>query len=132
MTPPQCTQEMMGCTSAEFQRHIQLKMDKWNTLYAEDMCHDNVHIDHIKPLGAGGDVRELCHYTNLQPLLPHHNSQKRATWSELDEQTWWSTILYACDNTDIYWPSSLGVMHNDFVIWKSLHMLSSVAASVCS
>ena len=117
----------MGCTSTEFQRHMQLKMDKWNSLYAEDMCPDNVHIDHIKPLGAGGDVRELCHYTNLQPLLPHHNSQKRATWSERDEHTWRSTILHARDNTDIYWPSALGVMRNDSVIWKSLHMLSSVA-----
>jgi len=117
----------MGCTNAEFQRHIQRKMDKWNSLYAEDMGPDNVHIDHIKPLGAGGDVRELCHYTNLQPLLPHHNSQKRATWSALDENTWRSTILYASDNADIYWPASLGAMKNDSVIWTSLHLLCSVA-----
>lgn len=41
------------------------------------------HIDHIKPLAIAEreeDLYELCHYTNLQPLLVAENLKKSSIY----------------------------------------------------
>jgi hypothetical protein len=44
------------------------------------------HIDHIKPFTAFDDLtdpeqqREVCHYTNLQPLWAEDNLRKGGEW----------------------------------------------------
>lgn len=67
--------ELLGCTWEEAFSHIE-------SLFTEGMNWDNRsewHIDHKKPLDLATneeELRELCHYTNLQPLWAEDNLKK--------------------------------------------------------
>lgn len=89
----------------------------------DTMHRSTVHIDHIKPartladfvnkadsnlfthinhcLRQGVDdddtmrcIKEICHYTNLQPLTPHQNLAKQGRWTPEDELFWREHIIF--------------------------------------
>ena len=84
--------------------HIQAKMDIYNTQNpgSTQMSFHNVELDHIKPVQQFG--LEMCHYTNIQPMLKEANRSKGGKWSEVDETFWKTHILYQHAFTDIYAP----------------------------
>jgi hypothetical protein len=67
----------LGMSIEDFRLYIE-------KLFVEDMTWDNYgewHIDHIKPLSAfdltdDEQVKEACHYSNLQPLWALDNMKK--------------------------------------------------------
>ena len=69
------TQEMLGIDWEIAKQHIERQFTKgmnWNN-YGE------WHIDHIIPLASASTserLKELCHYTNLQPLWAEYNLSK--------------------------------------------------------
>jgi len=69
------TQEMLGIDWEVAKQHIERQFNKgmnWNN-YGE------WHIDHIIPLSSASTserLKELCHYTNLQPLWAEDNLSK--------------------------------------------------------
>ena len=70
------TQEMLGIDLEIAKQHIERQFTKgmnWNN-YGE------WHIDHIIPLASASTperLKELCHYTNLQPLWAEDNLSKK-------------------------------------------------------
>lgn len=78
------TLEFLGCTTKHFRNHIEAK-------FRDGMTWENYgsvwHLDHIKPFAAFDNLldkeqqREVCHYTNLQPLLADENRSKGAKWT---------------------------------------------------
>ena len=66
------TQEMLGVDWEVVKKHIERKFKKgmnWNN-YGE------WHIDHIIPLASAKTpekLKQLCHYTNLQPMWAEEN-----------------------------------------------------------
>lgn len=70
----------LGCSIEELKTHIESK-------FAPGMTWENYgikgwHIDHIKPLAKFDlkdevQLKEACHYTNLQPLWWQDNLEKR-------------------------------------------------------
>lgn len=70
-------EELLGCDFKKAISHIESQ-------FTEGMTWDNHgfygwHIDHIIPLSSGEtikQVKELCHYTNLQPLWAKDNFSK--------------------------------------------------------
>lgn len=73
----------LGCTIDEFKQHIESQ-------FRDGMNWDNHsrgeaawHLDHIKPLSLLKDIsdidtlKEICHYTNYQPLWEKENLQKQ-------------------------------------------------------
>jgi hypothetical protein len=69
------TQQILGCTIKEFIVYIQSKFKKGMTLEN----HGEWHLDHIIPLATATteeEVKELCHYTNYQPLWAEDNLSK--------------------------------------------------------
>jgi hypothetical protein len=72
------TRDLLGCSIEEARKHIEKQFDdkmSWNNhgVYWE--------IDHIIPLASARDqkkLRELCHYSNLQPLESNKNREKGA------------------------------------------------------
>ena len=83
------TFDLIGCTPNELKLHIEGQ-------FKENMCWENHgpmgwHIDHIIPLSSTkdeGELKKLCHYTNLQPLWWFENLEKR------------DKILISPNNTD--------------------------------
>ncbi|MEY4572765.1 MAG: hypothetical protein RLZ10_2021 [Bacteroidota bacterium] len=74
---PGKTVELLGCSIEFFLNYLSER-------FTDGMNFENYgkwHIDHIIPLSsAGGDLvklKELCHYTNLQPLWAIDNIMKR-------------------------------------------------------
>lgn len=69
--------EYLGCTKDEFVQHIESQ-------FRDGMSWENRsewHIDHITPLATATtseEIKELWHYTNLQPLWGHENEAKGA------------------------------------------------------
>lgn len=71
----------LGCSVEELKKHLESK-------FQPGMTWDNHglhgwHIDHIKPLASFDltdleQVRQACHYTNLQPLWAKDNLRKGA------------------------------------------------------
>ena len=69
--------KMVGCTPQEFRKYLEGK-------FLEGMTWDNYgfhgwHIDHIIPISLGKtleEIKELCHYTNFQPLWADDNKKK--------------------------------------------------------
>lgn len=68
----------LGCSPSELKTHIENQfkpgMD-WKN-------HGDWHVDHIKPLSKFdltdlSELREACHYSNLQPLWAKENLEKR-------------------------------------------------------
>lgn len=68
----------LGCTIQELRLHLESKFQPGMTWEN----HGKWHIDHIVPLCSFDltDIEQLkkaCHYTNLQPLWPQQNLNKR-------------------------------------------------------
>jgi hypothetical protein len=75
------TKELLGCSIPDLIKHIESKFKPGMSW--ENYGHKGWHIDHIKPLLAEGNnlqderlLKELCHYTNLQPLWCFENISK--------------------------------------------------------
>lgn len=74
---PGRTAALLGCSIAEFQKHIERQ-------FVFGMFFDNCgdwHIDHIVPIALAQSIKEvesLSHYTNLRPLWGPDNSAKSA------------------------------------------------------
>jgi hypothetical protein len=65
--------KIIGCDYDFFINYIESQ-------FKDGMNWDNIHIDHIKPLKTAKTIEEvanLCHYTNLQPLLIADNIKKK-------------------------------------------------------
>lgn len=75
--------DLLGCSFDELKIYIENKFTEgmsWDKL-----GRDGIHIDHIKPLAMYDlsdeeQLREACHYTNLQPLWQYDNLSKGAKW----------------------------------------------------
>lgn len=72
------TIELLGCTPQELKLHLQSK-------FRDGMTWKNHgklwHIDHIYPLSKADlsnlkELKRVCHYSNLQPLLAVENMKK--------------------------------------------------------
>jgi len=89
--------------------HIQKKMDCYNShqMGKEQMSFANIQLDHIKPVQSF--ALDLCHYTNLQPLLKEANGQKSAKWADVDELFWRTNIQHQPDFTSTFTGISMGV-----------------------
>ena len=69
----------LGCTLEELKVYLENQFQEGMTW--ENWKHDGWHIDHIKPLSIFDltdpvQLKEACHYTNLQPLWAHDNISK--------------------------------------------------------
>jgi len=69
----------LGCSVEELKKHLEslwkpgMSWDNWSK--------DGWHIDHIRPLNSfdlsnSEEVKQACHYSNLQPLWAEENLQK--------------------------------------------------------
>lgn len=73
------TKELLGCSIEELRVYLESKFQpgmSWN-----NWTKDGWHIDHIKPLASFDltdpqQLKEACHYTNLQPLWAEENLRK--------------------------------------------------------
>lgn len=74
-TKDSSTYNLIGCEYEYLKKHIESQ-------FTEGMSWDNYgewHIDHIYPISKARDVahlKQLCHYTNLQPLWAKENIKK--------------------------------------------------------
>ena len=69
----------LGCTLEELKIHLENQFEEGMTW--DNWKKDGWHIDHIKPLNSFDltdpvQLKEACHYTNLQPLWAHDNISK--------------------------------------------------------
>lgn len=76
------TLDYLGCSIEELKNYLEKKFTK-------DMTWENQgkvwHIDHIKPLAIfnlsnENELKEACHFTNLQPLLAIDNIKKGSNY----------------------------------------------------
>lgn len=75
------TIDWLGCSIAELMQRLEFQ-------FKPGMSWDNRsewHIDHIRPLSSFDltdpeQLKQACHYTNLQPLWASENFQKGAKW----------------------------------------------------
>ena len=75
----QTTLDLVGCSPEDLKQHLEDQ-------FADGMSWDNYglhgwHIDHIRPLSGFDlsdpeELKEACHYTNLQPLWATDNLSK--------------------------------------------------------
>jgi hypothetical protein len=78
--------EDLGCSIAKLKIHLQLKFTRRPKNSAQIMTWNNYeysgwHIDHVRPLSSfdlsdPAQLKEACHYTNLQPLWSEENLRK--------------------------------------------------------
>jgi len=102
------TLKYLGVKSFETVKdHIQKKMDYYNShnMGKTQMSFANIEIDHIKPVQSF--TLDMCHYTNLQPLLKEENIQKSAKWADVDQLFWMTNIQHQPDFNCIYTGSSM-------------------------
>lgn len=71
----------LGCTIKELKKHIESKFQPGMTW--DNWSRDGWHIDHVKPLSKfdltdSEQLKEACHYTNLQPLWAIDNLKKHS------------------------------------------------------
>lgn len=69
----------LGCSVKELKKHLETQFQLGMTW--ENWTIDGWHVDHIKPLSAFDltdpkQVKEACHYTNLQPMWASENLSK--------------------------------------------------------
>jgi hypothetical protein len=69
----------LGCTIEELKIHLENQFEEGMTW--DNWKHDGWHIDHKKPLSKFDltdpeQLKEACHYTNLQPLWWYDNIEK--------------------------------------------------------
>lgn len=128
------THEVVGCSREHARSFIDAKMQAWNETHAEKMTLANVHIDHIKPLSSvrleangAAALAQVCHYTNLQPLLLLDNERKAARWSAHDDAEWARRIAGCPETTGIYWPRACGPLNDAGLGWEDLHLLADAA-----
>jgi hypothetical protein len=75
--------EYLGCTIEEFKLHIEKQFKEGMSWENHSRGEDCWHLDHIKPLAQLKDIndeallREVCHYTNYQPLWEKDNLAKQ-------------------------------------------------------
>lgn len=78
----------LGCTIEEFKQHIEKQFVEgmsWDNHSRGEQCW---HLDHIKPLASLTDItdtnklKEICHYTNYQPLWERDNLSKQDKYEE--------------------------------------------------
>ena len=78
----------LGCSIEEFRSHIESQFREgmsWENHSRGEHCW---HLDHIKPLATLKDItdevvlKEICHYTNYQPLWEKENLSKQDKYSE--------------------------------------------------
>ena len=68
--------EIVGCTADEL---VEKLKNTWLARYGKEWTGEPCHIDHIVPLSTAStyeDVKNLCHYSNLQLLTPEDNMKK--------------------------------------------------------
>lgn len=101
--------EYLGCSYEEFHKHIETKINNWNTDNPDNtMNFQNIHIDHIKPISRfnftdeGGELLDCCHYTNLQPLLVIDNLSKNNRWTDENEVYWNENIKGNAEYNKVY------------------------------
>lgn len=80
------TTAMLGCTKTELMDHLE-------SMFDGDMTWENYglggwEVDHIKPLAKFDltdeeQLKQACHYTNLQPLWAFDNRSKGASYEEI-------------------------------------------------
>lgn len=132
------TEEILGCNFETFHNFIQKKIAYWNKHYAckihftsDSMMASLIHIDHIKPLDQAKtleELKELCHYTNTQPLPWYLNMRKGKLWSKEDDAIWRQDIL----NNDFpdyrpYWPKACTDVFLPSSEFDNLWFLSEIA-----
>lgn len=69
--------EIIGCTPEQLKTHIENQF--YDGMSWENYGKYGWHIDHRIPLSIGKtyeEIRNLCHYTNLQPLWAEDNLKK--------------------------------------------------------
>lgn len=74
-TKKQSTEEILGCSYAEFKSYIESQ-------FTEGMDFYNIHVDHHIPLSSAKNEQELidlCHYTNCKPMFAVDNIRKGST-----------------------------------------------------
>lgn len=69
----------LGCTISELKQHLENQFQSGMTW--DNYSHTGWHVDHIKPLslfdlGDEEQLKEACHYSNLQPLWAEDNIRK--------------------------------------------------------
>ena len=72
-----CDDDVLGIDLDGFHAHLDSHLHRWSYLTYGQVWN----IDHIKPLKAATELKELkdiCHYTNLIPMLVYENSSKSA------------------------------------------------------
>lgn len=79
----------LGCTVDEFKKYIESKFLENMTWLNHGRGPDCWHLDHIKPLAAlqsmdEAALKEICHYTNYQPLWEKDNLAKNAVFEGKD------------------------------------------------
>lgn len=72
----------LGCTVPELKAHLESKFQPGMTW--ENWGKHGWHIDHIVPLSSFDlndpeQLKQACHFSNLQPLWAHENWSKHAT-----------------------------------------------------
>jgi|DEB0MinimDraft_4_1074332.scaffolds.fasta_scaffold00432_2 hypothetical protein len=104
-----CSERYLGCSYSEFLRHMQVKVDVWNTISGDNLTLSEMNIDHIKPLtlATTESICELAHFSNLQPLPSKVNILKKAVWSQTDEIFWQKYIHKNTEWRGIYLPENI-------------------------
>lgn len=101
--------EYLGCSYEDFHKHIQTKINNWNTDNPNNlMDFTNIHIDHIKPISRfnftdeADELLDCCNYTNLQPLLAIDNLSKNNKWTDENEAYWIENIRGNVEYNKVY------------------------------
>lgn len=73
--------EYLGCSIEHFKKHLEKQFSKGMTWYNHGRGEGKWHIDHKIPASIIkniDDLKQVCHYTNLQPLWGVDNLKKNA------------------------------------------------------
>ena len=131
---PAHTGVLLGCSFPHFAAHIQRKIEHWNATHAEQISLDDCHFDHIKPLNRalldGSDIRELTHYTNIQPIPCRLNLVKSNHWSPADDARWRRDVRFREGHDAIFWPDAYPAVEMPGAEWAPLWLLATVSCKL--